>query len=66
MLKIAVVDDEPIFCERVSRKIYSVYGRMNLAVQVDCYTKGKEVLYEVDDGRYYAVSYTHLTLPTIA
>ena len=55
MLKIAVVDDEPVFCERVSRKIYSVYGRMNLAVQVDCYTKGKEVLYEVDDGRYYDV-----------
>ena len=66
MLKIAVVDDEPVFCKRVSRKIYSVYGRMNLAVQVDCYTKGKEVLYEVDDGRYYDVYLLDIALPDIS
>lgn len=66
MLKIAVVDDEPIFCERIRKKLYSVYEKVNLAIQADCYTRGKEVLYEVDDGRYYDAYLLDIDLPDMS
>ena len=42
MLKIAVLDNEAIFYERVSRRLYSIYEKMHLAVDVDCYSSGRE------------------------
>ncbi len=66
MLKIAIVDDEPIFCERIRKKLYSVYEKVNLAIQADCYTRGKEVLYEVDDGRYYDAYLLDIDLPDMS
>ena len=42
MLKIAVLDDKAIFCERISKKIYSIYEKMHVAVNVDCYSNGKK------------------------
>lgn len=66
MLRIAVLDDEAIFCERISQKIYSIYEKMHIAVRVDCYNNGKEVMYEVEDGRYYDIYVLDIDLPDIS
>ena len=44
MLKIAVLDDEQIFHKSVEKKIYSFYEKIHLAVNVNCYSSGKELL----------------------
>lgn len=49
MLKVAVLDDEKIFCESIREQIYSIYRNMHVAVEVDDYHFSRELLYEVDD-----------------
>ena len=63
MLKIAVLDDEQIFHKSVEKKIYSFYEKIHLAVNVNCYSSGKELLYEVDDGQYYDIYLLDIDLP---
>ena len=41
MVKIAVLDDEPIFLERVSKKVDSIYKKNHIKAAVDCYNNGK-------------------------
>lgn len=55
MLKVAVLDDEKIFCESIREQIYSIYRNMHVAVEVDDYHFSRELLYEVDDGAYYDI-----------
>lgn len=66
MLKIAVLDDEAIFYERVSRRLYLIYEKMHLAVDVDCYRSGRELMYEVDDGKYYDIYLLDIDLPDMS
>lgn len=66
MLKIAVLDDEPIFHGKIRSKIYSIYDKKNLAVEVDCYSCGKELMYEVDDGKYYDIYLLDIDLPDMS
>ena len=66
MLKIAVLDNEAIFYERVSRRLYSIYEKMHLAVNVDCYSSGRELMYEVDDGKYYDIYLLDIDLPDMS
>ena len=66
MLKIAVLDNEAIFYERVSRRLYSIYEKMHLAVDVDCYSSGRELMYEVDDGKYYDIYLLDIDLPDVS
>ena len=66
MLKIAVLDDEAIFYERVSRHLYLIYEKMHLAVDVDCYRSGRELMYEVDDGKYYDIYLLDIDLPDMS
>lgn len=66
MLKVAVLDDEKIFCEAIQRKVYSIYQKMHVAVKVDGYSCGKELLYEVDDGTYYDIYLLDIELPDMS
>lgn len=66
MLKIAVLDDEQIFYESIKKKIYSFYEKVHLAVSVDCYSSGKALLYEVDDGKYYDIYLLDIDLPDMS
>lgn len=66
MLKIAVLDDEQIFHERIERKLYSFYERIHLIVNVDCYSSGKALMYEVDDGKYYDIYLLDIDLPDMS
>jgi two-component system response regulator LytT len=66
MLKIAVLDDEPIFHDNIRRKIYSIYDEIHMAVNVDCYSSGKALMYEVEDGKYYDIYLLDIELPDIS
>lgn len=66
MLKIAVLDDEQIFYESIKKEIYSFYEKVHLAVSVDCYSSGKALLYEVDDGKYYDIYLLDIDLPDMS
>ena len=55
MLKIAVLDDEKVFCDAIKRKLHSIYKKMQVVASVDEYHFGRELLYEVDDGAYYDI-----------
>lgn len=66
MLKIAVLDDEQIFYESIKKKIYSFYEKLHLVVSVDCYSSGKALMYEVDDGKYYDIYLLDIDLPDMS
>ncbi len=66
MLRIAVLDDEPIFHNNIRRKIYSIYDEIHLAVDVDCYSSGKELMYEVEDGKHYDIYLLDIDLPDMS
>ena len=66
MLKVAVLDDEKIFCDSIKEKLYSIYPDMHVAVSVDDYRFGKELLYEVDDGAYYDIYILDIELPDMS
>ena len=55
MIKIAVLDDEPIFLERIGKRIYSIYGEMHRKVEVDHYSRGQVLLDEVSDEKRYDI-----------
>ena len=66
MLKVAVLDDEKIFCESIRERIYSIYRNMHVAVEVDDYHFSRELLYEVDDGAYYDIYLLDIELPDMS
>lgn len=66
MLKISVLDDEQIFYESIKKKIYSFYEKLHLVVSVDCYSSGKALMYEVDDGKYYDIYLLDIDLPDMS
>ena len=66
MLKIAILDDEIIFHDKIRNKIYSIYGQKHLAVNVECYSSGKELMYEVDDGKSYDIYLLDIDLPDMS
>ena len=63
MLRVAVLDDEEVFCDVIKRKIYAIYEKLRVSVSVDAYHFGKELLYEVDDGAYYDIYLLDIGLP---
>lgn len=66
MVKIAVLDDEPIFLERISKKIDSIYKKNHIKAAVDCYNNGKVLLDEVNDGRRYDIYVLDVEVPGIS
>lgn len=65
MLKIAVLDDEPVFLERIEKKVYSIYGKMHCKVEVDSYSRGKVLLDEVNDGKRYDIYVLDVEVPDL-
>lgn len=63
MLKVAVLDDEEIFCQAIEKKIYAIFKDTEKGVRVDCYTRAKALFYEVDDGAYYDIYVLDIDLP---
>ena len=55
MVKIAVLDDEPIFLERISKKVDLIYKKNHIKAAVDCYSNGKVLFDEVSDGKRYDI-----------
>ena len=66
MIKIAVLDDEPIFLERIGKKIYSIYGEMHRKVEVDHYSHGQVLLDEVKDAKWYDVYVLDVEVPDLS
>lgn len=66
MLKIAVLDDEKVFCDAIKRKLHSIYKKMQVVASVDEYHFGRELLYEVDDGAYYDIYLLDINLPDMS
>lgn len=66
MVKIAVLDDEPIFLERISKKVDSIYKKNHIKAAVDCYNNGKVLLDEVNDGRRYDIYVLDVEVPGIS
>lgn len=63
MLKIALLDDEPIFLESIGKKVYSIYENMHCKVDVDRYSSGKVLLDEVKDGKRYDIFILDIEVP---
>ena len=66
MLKIAVLDDEPIFLERIGKKIHSIYVDMHRKVEIDHYESGSVLLDEVKDGKRYDIYVLDVEVPGLS
>ena len=66
MLKIAVLDDEPIFLERIGKKIHSIYLDMHCKVEIDHYESSKVLLDEVKDGQRYDIYVLDVEVPGLS
>ena len=66
MIKIAVLDDEPIFLEKISRKVDVIYKECHIKAEVDRYSNGKVLLDEVKDGKRYDIYVLDVEVPGIS
>ena len=66
MIKIAVLDDEPIFLEKISKKVDVIYKECHIKAEVDCYSNGKVLLDEVKDGKRYDIYVLDVEVPGIS
>ena len=66
MIKIAVLDDEPIFLEKISRKVDVIYKECHIKSEVDRYSNGKVLLDEVKDGKRYDIYVLDVEVPGIS
>ena len=66
MVKIAVLDDEPIFLERISKKVDAYFKKYHMKTQVDGYSNGKVLLDEVKDGKRYDIYVLDIEVPDLS
>ncbi|GAB2022532.1 two-component system response regulator RgbR [Pseudolactococcus yaeyamensis] len=62
MIKIAICDDEPIFLEALEKVVLLTTQKMDLEVEVVCYTDGYELL---EHQKKYALFFLDIDMPKI-
>ena len=66
MVKIAVLDDEPVFLERISKKVDMYYKKCHMKAEIDCYSNGRVLLDEVKDGKRYDIYVLDIEVPDLS
>lgn len=63
MYRMVIVDDDIEFCIRVREIIFSFFERKNLEIVITPYTRPKDLLWDLEDGRLYNIYCIDIKMP---
>ena len=63
MIRTAVCDDQEMFAKRVKTMVDGYFGEQGIMEETSCYTDGKMLLYDVEEGRNFDLFFLDIEMP---